>query len=170
MQLKLKKCAGYDGIEHDAYIYKNIGGKKYCKSCAFKLQKPKPIKKRTEKQVFKMTLKKEQVQEDIKFYLDVWYDRFGRVTGTAMEGGVDNVQVVPKCECCGKRLFWEPNLTYFHHILEKRNYPNLRHYKPNIAIICTDCHSNYESNPDNVPYLKMLKEELISQVEFMGTL
>jgi len=67
----------------------------------------------------------------------------------------------PKCECCGKELPLEPNLMFFHHILEKRNFPELRHHKENIAIVCAQCHSTYETMPDKVPYLKIKRDELL---------
>lgn len=40
---KLKKCSG---CEQDKYIYKRIGGKPYCKSCAYKVT-PKKVKSAT---------------------------------------------------------------------------------------------------------------------------
>ena len=163
MVRRKKICAG---CEQETYIYKNIDGKKYCKSCTFKIQPVKVIKKVSNKQVFKLTLKKELLQVDREFYLSLWYKTFGRVKNTADESGLDNVEVCPKCECCGTRLWFEPNLMYFHHILEKRNYPEYRHKEWNIAILCSDCHSRYESNPDNVPYLKMKKEKLLKEILF----
>lgn len=44
---KKKRCAGCDT---DQFIYKNIGREKYCKSCTFKLEKPKPISPYSKKQ------------------------------------------------------------------------------------------------------------------------
>ncbi len=168
MKVKLKVCAGFDGNEHEAYIYKNIDGKKYCKSCTYKLNPPKSINKISEKHKFKLILKKELLEEDKKFYLEVWYNKFGRVEGTAEKYGneVDNTIIIPYCLNCRKRLFYEPNLCYFHHILEKRNYPQYRHEKSNIAIICEDCHNKYETMPDMVPFLVDLREELLKYNEF----
>lgn len=42
MVVKKKICAGCDTL---TYIYKNVGGKKYCKSCTYKLFPSSPIKK-----------------------------------------------------------------------------------------------------------------------------
>lgn len=159
MNQKKKICAGFDGNEHEAYIYKNIGGKKYCKSCTYKLQPPKQINKVSEKQVFKIRIKKDLLEEDKKFYNKIWEERYSiNVTHG----------VFHQCECCGKTLPGEPNLMYFHHILEKRNYPEYRHRERNIAIVCPDCHSSYESNPDNQPYLKYLKQDLLDAIETIG--
>ncbi len=155
MLRKKKICAGFDGNEHEDYIYKNINGLKYCKSCALKLQPSKPLKKMSEKQVFKMTLKKELFEEDKKFYLKIWEDEIWRDDSPGMIP-----TEYPKCECCKKSLGSEPNLMFFHHILEKRNYPQFRHMRWNIAIVCPDCHSSYESNPNNVPYLRDMKDML----------
>jgi hypothetical protein len=37
------------GCNTESYIYKNITGKKYCKSCAYKINPPSKIKKTSEK-------------------------------------------------------------------------------------------------------------------------
>ncbi len=160
MLSKKKICAGYNGVEHEDYIYKNINGRKYCKSCAFRLQPPKAIPKRTEKQKIKMSLKKDLLVEDQKFYTDIWTKRFfEHVPHRYFYKKVSQ----PICEVCGDPLPDEPNLMNFHHILEKRNYPHLRHDERNIAILCPECHNLYETFPDKVPYLvdkrAMLLEE-----------
>lgn len=142
MQPKLKMCAGFDGNSHEAYIYKNIDGKKYCKSCTHKLRPQKPINKISAKQVFKMKLKTDLLEEDKKFYKKLW-------------------SYLPhNCEVCGIDLPNEPNIMFFHHILEKRNYPDLRHTPVNIAIVCPQCHNLYESYPDKVPYLVEYRKRL----------
>ena len=46
MVTKKKICAGCNTM---SYIYKNIDGKKYCKSCAYKINSPIKIKKVSEK-------------------------------------------------------------------------------------------------------------------------
>ena len=162
MVIKKKMCAGADGVAHEAYIYKNIDGKKYCKSCAFKLQPPKQINKMSEKQIFKMTLKKQLIDEDRKFYTEVWTKRF--FIENKDVPNTYKMLIKPTCEVCGDRLSDEPNLMYFHHILEKRNYPNLRHVKENIAIVCPECHSMYETFPDKVPYLVDKRNQLLKKL------
>lgn len=146
---KLKMCASYNGIEHQAYIYKHINGKPYCKYCAMVLQPPKSIKRVSTKMKFKIILKKDLLKEDHEFYKKVWFKRF-----------FDGIPK-PKCEVCDKPLGWEPLTTFFHHILEKRNFPQLRHHEKNIAILCPDCHSQYETFPDKVPYLVNLRKQLL---------
>lgn len=151
---KLKMCRGYGIPAHEAYIYKNIDGYPYCKSCALRKQPPKPINKVSTKMKFKMVLKKNLIRDDHQFYLSVWKKRFYDLSGTLLIR-------TPKCECCQKKLGFEPLTTYFHHILEKRNYPELRHEKENIAILCPECHSRYETFPDNVPYLVNLRKTML---------
>lgn len=157
-------CAG---CEQEQYIYKNIGGKKYCKSCTFKLEPPKltfkvtVIKKVSEKQKLKVEEKKELVERDKEFYLKCWSDRF---MYKESEIGYGQYHSEPRCEVCNKFLTYEPNLTYFHHILEKRNYPELRHEPKNIAIVCTECHNRYEVMPDMVPKLVERRNKLLASL------
>lgn len=153
MERKKKVCAGFDGVPHEDYIYKNINGKKYCKSCTYRLQPPKSIPKVTEKQKFKITLKKDLHEQDRLFYLEVWEKRFRKIK--------------PYCEVCEVQLPSEPNLMNFHHICEKRNYPSLRHFEPNIAILCPDCHNRYETYPDNVPSLVERRKELLEILDIL---
>lgn len=158
-----KMCVGYKREPHLAYIYKNIAGKKYCINCANRKNPPKPIRKVSEKQQVKRVFKIKLLKEDKEFYLSLWYERFGRVEGTAEKYGhtADNSEIMPGCEVCKARLYFQPTTVNFHHILEKRNYPQFRHEKWNIAILCPDCHSSYESNPDNVPYLRDKRKALL---------
>ena len=162
MLTKKKECAGFNGVPHEAYIYKNIGGEKYCKSCAFKLQPPKQIRKVSEKQVFKMSIKKELLEKDKAFYTEVWIKRFFK-DSLSVPGTYIKVKVIC-CENpeCKKRLPDEPNLMFFHHVLEKRNFPEYRHEEQNIAILCAECHNAYETFPDSVPYLKDLRIKLLT--------
>lgn len=153
MKAKKKICAGFDGNEHEAYIYKNINGAKYCKSCALKLLPPKELRKVSKKQVFKIKIKKELLEEDKKFYLKVWEDRTWKDDPPGMLG-----DEYPRCECCRKSLGSEPNMMYFHHILEKRNYPELRHVDWNIMILCPECHNAYETNPLSRPNILNRRE------------
>jgi 5-methylcytosine-specific restriction endonuclease McrA len=153
MQIKKKICAG---CNEEQYIFKNINGKKYCRSCAYKLEPPKQISKRTEKQVFKLKIKKDLIEEDKKFYLKVWEER------TQGDKGMDIMIHYPRCECCNIDLGSEPNMMNFHHILEKRNYPQYRHKEWNIAILCSHCHNRYETMPDTVPILVTKREFLLS--------
>lgn len=159
MKAKLKTCTGWNGNSHEAYIYKNIDGNKYCRACASKLQPPKPINKVSKKQTFRITYKKTQLLEDKDFYMSVWKQKF--FDDLPNEGEV--MVLSPRCENCEKRLGEEPNLMFFHHILEKRNFPDFRHCMWNIAILCPDCHSGYESRPDLFPQIKEAREFYINK-------
>jgi len=157
MLTKKKICAGCNDL---TYIYKNIEGKKYCKSCTYKLQPPKQIPKMSEKAKFKLILKKDLIEEDKKFYSRVWHKRFFARNERMTTGHMMVAQ--PKCENpkCGKLLDHEQNFLYFHHYLEKAQYPEYRHLEENIGIICPDCHNSYHSFPDSVPYLVEKKQEM----------
>lgn len=158
MTLKKKLCAGCNEL---TYIYKNIDGKKYCKSCTQKLEPTKAIKKISEKQKFKIVLKQTQIQADMQFYMSVWNERFFKILSNGEEVTLQS----PRCEVCSRRLGYEPNLTFFHHILEKRNFPELRHHPDNIAILCSDCHNAYETMPDKVPTLVIKRENLLKTLK-----
>jgi len=56
-------------------------------------------------------------QEDWDFYLEIWNEREHR------------------CFETGRWLGNEPSTAFFHHLLEKRDYPEFRHCKWNIVII-----------------------------------
>jgi 5-methylcytosine-specific restriction endonuclease McrA len=58
------------------------------------------------------------------------------------------------CFECGKKLGREPLTLFFHHLLEKRNYPQFRHTPENITILCPDCHSQVEVDLDKCPKTK----------------
>lgn len=155
MKQKLKICAGFNGIPHTDYIYKNIDGKKYCKSCAFKLNPPKKIKKFSEKGKMKIILKKKLTEEDHKFYTEVW--NYRSVNGTC------------NCYNCNKIIGPEYTTCNFHHILEKRNYPELRHTPLNIMILCAECHNKYETFPDSTPSIKDRRNAFLEYIKVWGT-
>lgn len=145
---KIKICVGYNGKSHSAFIYKNIEGKKYCKICSILLESMRGKKKSN----------KINFQSDKKFYLSVWQHKF--FTFNPQSGEYIKINQ-PRCEACGKNLPNTPNLMFFHHILEKKNYPELRHSYFNIAILCSDCHSSYEAFPYAVPWIMEKRKELI---------
>lgn len=127
---KQKQCAGVEGISspHFAFIYKNIGGKKYCRDCAYKLQPPKAIPKRSERGRERIKEKIEATEEQFHLFIEIWEER-------KREDGRNY------CEVTGKQLPSEPLSTYFDHLLEKAIYPEYRFDKRNIAIVDTDVHS-----------------------------
>ena len=58
------------------------------------------------------------------------------------------------CQNCGVKLPKEPQTFMFHHLLEKRNYPQFRHTPENIMILCLCCHSKAETNIYFAPKIK----------------
>lgn len=60
--------------------------------------------------------------KDKDFYLEIWKER-------------EHI-----CESCGVHLSSEPLTIYFDHLLEKSKYPELRHEKANILLVCLECH------------------------------
>ena len=106
----------------------------------------KPIKKVSNKSKIAKDNKKLLIEEDKEFYLSIWE--------------YSDLEYQQHC-CyeCGKGLS-EPLTLYFHHILEKRNYPEFRHIKINIAILCWNCHNQAEINIDKTPKTKLLTEKI----------
>lgn len=64
-----------------------------------------------------------------------------------------------KCQNCDCRLPRTPSNFMFHHLLEKRNYPQYRYVPENIAILCLECHSKCETNIDFAPRIKQRRLE-----------
>jgi len=155
IQSKKKICAG---CHKEQYIYKNIDGKKYCISCTNKLLPFKSIKKMSQKFKIKLVEKKQLIEEDKLFYKKVW-DNLSK-----LDEGSNYEQSYRSCEECNKKLGLEINFCFFHHILEKRNYPEYRHKDWNIALLCKQCHNEYETNPDTHPNLVRRRKESIEIV------
>lgn len=57
---------------------------------------------------------------------------------------------------------------YFHHILEKRSYEKYALCKWNIIILSWEIHNSYESNADNQPVLKDLKQSLLYKLDTLN--
>lgn len=64
-----------------------------------------------------------------------------------------------KCQNCDCKLPRTPSNFMFHHLLEKRNYPQYRHTPENIMILCLTCHSKAETNIDFAPRIKQRRLE-----------
>lgn len=110
-------------------------------------QEPKPKKKYTIPKVSKKRQKKLEDQKELlkldeEFYKEVW------------------AASPHKCQNCGCRLPKTPYNWMFHHLLEKRNYPQYRHTPENIMILCLMCHSKCETNIDFAPRIKKRREEV----------
>ena|SRR5271155_232711 len=58
-------------------------------------------------------------------------------------------------------IYGEPLTLYFHHILERRNYPQYRYSKWNIVLVSWDTHAKAESDLDLVPKIKAYRNKLL---------
>jgi hypothetical protein len=99
--------------------------------------KPEPKKKKGLKKVSEKGKKQRKLDlallnTDAVVYLDIWQER------------------PHVCQCCKNKLTTASRFM-FHHCLPKRYYDAYRHAKWNILILCSDCHTSWESNPDNQP-------------------
>lgn len=64
-----------------------------------------------------------------------------------------------RCQNCDCTLPKTPSNFMFHHLLEKRHYPQYRHIPENIMILCLTCHSKAETNLDFAPRIKQRRLE-----------
>ena len=116
-----------------------------CQQCA-RREDAKPIAKVSEKGKIKREAKKDLIEEDKIFYMEVW-------------------NASPHiCHECNKKLSNPPSMSYFHHLLEKRNYPQFRHTPENIALLCWNCHQQVEIFIDKAPKTKFLTEQIRKQL------
>ena len=65
------------------------------------------------------------------------------------------------CENCDNTF--TPSLLNFHHLLEKRNYQEIRHEHYNIMVLCADCHSGTETRPDLYPKILARRNEALKR-------
>lgn len=107
-----------------------------------KAREPKPKKERrpiakvSKKKAAQQELQKVVAELDKAFYLEIWHAS------------------AHKCQNCGCGLGNTANNIFFHHLWEKRNYPQWRHRPENIALLCLECHSKCETNIDFAPLIK----------------
>lgn len=106
------------------------------KSAEPKVKKKYVIPKVSKKRQKKLEEQKELSKLDEAFYKEVW------------------AASPHKCQNCGCKLPRTPYNWMFHHLLEKRNYPQYRHVPENIMILCLECHSKAETNIDFAPNVK----------------
>lgn len=153
MLKKKKICAGYNGVEHEDFIYSNINGKKYCKSCSLKIKKPKGLK--PIKDTLKRELKKEKTKELHNFFLSLW-DKQSNSEGDCIcfESGV----------LLDKHHFRE-NTCCYSHILPKSKYPEYSLMEWNIKIVHPDKHADFENNEDKTPNQKNYKKYLLNKIK-----
>ena len=125
MVTKKKICAGCNTM---SYIYKNIDGKKYCKSCAYKINSPIKIKKVSEK-------RKQQ------------NDEYSKLRKLYLESHLFCEVKFPGI-CMGKA-------TEIHHLYSGRDrekyYLDINTYKA----ICRNCHNMIHSNMSTEELLEL---------------
>jgi hypothetical protein len=63
----------------------------------------------------------------------------------------------------GEKLYGEPLKSYFHHVLEKEQYPQFRYEKWNIVLVSVNTHSQCHTNMDFCPKIKEYREKLIKE-------
>ncbi len=63
-------------------------------------------------------------------------------------------------EITGERLFSPPSSSYFHHILSKEKYPELKYCEDNIIIVSLTTHSNCENDIYKYEEINKRREEL----------
>jgi len=99
------------------------------------------IPKVSAKKKAKLEIEKQTLQKDKEFYQEVY-------------------NASPhKCQNCDCKLPKQPSNFMFHHLLEKRNYPQFRYTPENIMILCLECHSKAETNIDFAPKIKLRRLE-----------
>lgn len=130
---KLKKCKI---CSNECYIF----SKGRCEQCS--RQSYGSPKKVSSKQKVKIEQKKELLIEDKIFYLSIWEER-------------KDSKGLHSCEVCDEPIYGEPLTLYFDHLLEKSKFPQFRHTKENVAIVCGDCHSS-KTNGNPKPKHKIL--------------
>jgi hypothetical protein len=65
------------------------------------------------------------------------------------------------CQCgCNKPIPEPWSTANFHHLLEKADYPLLRHIPENIMILTEECHTAVTSNIDNRPKVRKRREQV----------
>lgn len=114
---------------------------------------PKPVKKYTIPKVSKKRAKKilEQkatFEQDKLFYAEIW------------------IASPHICQCgCKKKLGKEPLTTFFHHLLFKAQYPELRHTPENIMILHPECHNAYHTFPDSRSEVQRRQAQVLTLLE-----
>lgn len=107
-----------------------------------KIKKAYYIPKVSEKRKKQIEADKDLLAADKEFYHEIW------------------LASPHACQCgCNAKLGKEPFTTFFHHLLFKAKYPQLRHVPENIMILHPDCHNSYHTNPDSRPEIQRRQKE-----------
>jgi len=129
-----------------------------CKKCGAKSEsemcfkhKPKKALAKQSKGLKKSTLaakptvRVDKPNENHLFFTEIWKER------------------LHMSEVSGVYLGKEPSSAFFHHILPKNKYPDLRLNKENIILLTLDEHANVESDIYKYDIINRLRESLINK-------
>lgn len=66
------------------------------------------------------------------------------------------------CQCgCKAKLTAPWKRSYFHHLLNKENYPAFRHVPENVMLLTPNCHDKAENKIKSMPAVEKRKQEVI---------
>lgn len=100
------------------------------------------IPKVSAKRKLKIEENKLVLAKDAEFYKEIWSER-------------------PHiCFNCDSKLPRTLSNWMMHHFLEKAKYPEFRHLKSNVGILCLQCHSQIHTLADKCPKIVKKTEEL----------
>jgi hypothetical protein len=130
-------------------LCKKCGAKSESDMC-FRHKPKKPLAKQSKglkksTLAAKPTARVDKPNEDHLFFTDIWKER------------------PHKSEVSGDYLGKEASSAFFHHILPKNKYPELRLDKENIILLTIDEHANVESDIYKYEAINKLREYLINK-------
>ena len=114
------------------------------KKPVFRKIRQKPIRKVSKKHASKVLQDQKVTKKDWELYNLIWEERPHMDFET------------------GGAIFGEALTIYFHHILEKRNYPQYRHKLWNIVLVVWNTHGRADNLSDLVPKIKAYRQELLA--------
>tara|TARA_B110000285_G_scaffold199591_1_gene232868 strand:- start:3064 stop:3468 length:405 start_codon:yes stop_codon:yes gene_type:complete len=128
---------------------KKCGAKSESEMC-FKHKPKKPLAKQSKglkksTLTVKPTVRVDKPNENHLFFTEIWKER------------------LHMSEVSGVYLGKEPSSAFFHHILPKNKYPDLRLNKENIILLTLDEHANVESDIYKYGIINRLRESLINK-------
>jgi len=146
---KLCKC----GCGKSGFIW----SKGMLKECYFKLNKPKSIKKYSEKGLEKKKLKTEITKKLHQWFLNLWDKR-------ADKNG--NIKCFETDITMSHTIYKENSCCYSHQI-PKSSRPDLAFEEDNLLIVLPDIHAQWEANPQNCPKMYEYTQKLKKKYEIL---
>lgn len=113
-------------------------------------KKRKPIPKFSKKKEKQLKEQRETHKKDEEFYKEIY------------------AASPHQCQNCGCKLPKTPSNFMFHHLLEKRNYPQYRYAPENVMILCLECHSKAETNIEFAPKIAQRRIEAEQKCHLWG--